>query len=293
MKDFSLNSFHFALIDKGTSEFRFKIDSEHEFLRVEVGDKDSILALIDKGVLLRNHIVKHTRNNYVYYLPHINLEKDGIFVTMFRRRFEEENIYKSLSMQKIALSAYSLKKTKTETIDGNFSATGLVELESIPLRPRSEGTGLRNRSIPANISFSGIAIPVLNEAPLPRREEYPNENILGTTLARRLDLYEHELLTRVGASNRLRCARAYRAHVEAHMLGLAPRDPKLSLLTGLRERISRLILQIEGMEASRSGNALQFSSLLSQEFLSSNEYVPIARPNSPTPVQSSDEDDVD
>src|ERR1700733_8560069 len=106
MKDFVLGAFQFALVEKSKDKFRFKLKSAHANLRTETDTKGNILALIDNDVVLRNHIVKYTRNNYVYFIASITLDESGVEFTLCRKKFKSENIQQSLSNQRFALDAY-------------------------------------------------------------------------------------------------------------------------------------------------------------------------------------------
>jgi hypothetical protein len=105
MKNFEINHFSFGIENKKPNRCQFRLISQHDNLRVETG-RNGISALIDKGVLLRNHIVKYTPNHYMYYVEDILMNQKGLFINLLRRKFEEENIQKSLVYQKIALSNY-------------------------------------------------------------------------------------------------------------------------------------------------------------------------------------------
>lgn len=106
MKDLKLDSFLFRLISKEEDKSQFLLISEHDNLRTEVDEDGIILALIDKDVLLRNHIVKATRNSYVYYISEIIIKNNNVNIDMLRKKFDPADIHKSRQYQKIALDSY-------------------------------------------------------------------------------------------------------------------------------------------------------------------------------------------
>lgn len=108
MKDFTLESFQFGLIDKSENEFKFKLISTHDHLKSEVNENGIILALMDSldNVILRNHIIKKTRNHYLYYISNIDMAEEGVFIKMLRKHFDANEISRLSYLQKIALVKY-------------------------------------------------------------------------------------------------------------------------------------------------------------------------------------------
>jgi hypothetical protein len=203
MKDFVLNSFHFGLVEKGVDRFLFKLVSDHDNLRTERNERGEIIALIDGDVLLKNHIIKHTRNDYVYFVSDIALEKVAITIQMLRKKFDHDKIVKSLASQRLALDSYKKKELK---LDNEKKA------EANPLRRRAipaiveqeqarpaRATATFNPNTTCNFPVTGMA-----NAPFEFRQEYQAvppaipvplrfESVIGRSNAQEIELYGSRL----------------------------------------------------------------------------------------------------
>jgi hypothetical protein len=109
MKDFVIEPFRFQLLEKKPDSFLFKLVSDHQFLCIKKSRKDDIIGLIDGNAVILNQIIKHTRNNYVYFVSSIFVKENEIFLSMLRKKFEPKNIEESLKRQRIALDSLENK----------------------------------------------------------------------------------------------------------------------------------------------------------------------------------------
>lgn len=210
MKDFELDSFQFGLIEKSQNKFRFKLISEHDNLRTELNDHGDIIALIDKGVLLRNHIIKRTHCNYVYYVSDINIQSDDVLINILRKKFDPDNIHKSFALQKISLDSFKKKDIKLDK--EKLAIPRIARRSEVQIEPPRAASPSYAITGMANILFQQEYRGTFDTPAEDESQRYPLQRELGRELAERIYFWRQDIESadsRLSVSQRIENSREF------------------------------------------------------------------------------------